>query len=299
MTNTWDNASTGAVFADPVNSELYFAENRRNRWTEHGTIKRGPHIAQYRFHAPRAGVRQDWSASGGPQGATMGQEGGTMNLLMGLVKGVSGAMAERKDDQQAQENANQQALYNAGMSMAPASQQPRPSRFPSMRRQNVQGGQVPVTPLSAPMAQINQNLSRWNQASQQQAQAQREEGIANWQGAYQEANQRAQTAGMRNQMATAMTTPAPSTSLSSPTAQINQNLSRMSQQARQAQMSTPLSSPTAQINQNLSAWNRRAQEENKQGVAMWQGSYQQAAQATQAQQWRNQMTAAMTKDVRL
>lgn len=137
------------------------------------------------------------------------------------------------------------------------------------------------------------------QSRAQQRAQQRTQAIQNWQGTYQQASSAAQTAGMRNQMVQSMTTPAPSTNLSSPMAQIQQNISRMSQQARQASSMTDLSSPTAQINQNLAAMSRQAQEKKQTGQAMWQGAYQQGAQAAQAQQWRNQMTAALTKDVRL
>lgn len=139
------------------------------------------------------------------------------------------------------------------------------------------------------------------QAQQQQAQAQQQQAqaTANWQGAYQQGSRAAQMAGMRRQMVQSMTTPAPSTDLSSPIAQINQNLSRMNQQAQRAKTVTDLSSPMAQINQNIAQLRQQGQQQKQQAVANWQGAYQQSVQAAQAQQWRTEMTAALTKDVRL
>jgi hypothetical protein len=126
MASTWSNAPTGAVFNDPVNSELYFAESRRNRWTEQGNIKRGNVASGPKFAVTGTGVRQrqaqSFGGAEGYQGARAGGASGGVTaggFLSGAVDTVKGVYGEYKGYKQGQANAAAQAqdTYDKGVDM--------------------------------------------------------------------------------------------------------------------------------------------------------------------------------------
>lgn len=200
MAGTWDNAPTGSVFADKMNSELYFAENRRNRWTTQGSIRTGSVGQGQRFRAPNAGIHQNWGSGGEQyQGASLsgrpistGSFSPVMDLVNKHIQGIPTRTLQRAQGIQNWQGAYQQAA-NAAQLKSIGNQMANIMTTPS-----------PTSSLSSPIAQINQNLAQWNQNAQQQKQ----QAVNNWQGTYQQGSQALQAQqwqAIGNQMANTMT----------------------------------------------------------------------------------------------
>jgi len=114
MAGTWDNLATGAVFADKVNSELYFAENRRNRWTAQGRIPSAGRMGGGGgggYHPPSIGINQVWRGEN-YQGYGAGSEGGVATMGRAIGKGGADLFKQYQNY-----NTQQTESYNKGVDM--------------------------------------------------------------------------------------------------------------------------------------------------------------------------------------
>lgn len=166
MAGTWDDQPKGVVYGDKVNSGLYFAENRRNRWTAQGGIPSarsngGGGGGAYR--PTSIGINQVWRGEN-YQGYAATSEGGV--ATMGRAIGSQGADLFK---QYQNYNTQQTEAYNKGVDMWQGAYQQGSKASQSNQLANQYAdayGYGTATPTSTPWSStgtpgaINANLTK-------------------------------------------------------------------------------------------------------------------------------------------